>query len=464
MKTVSARIAIIEQQMGVTISDDRKKLEGFLFANLLNDIFEAGHMDVTYERFTDNIGTCDKDKYHGAYEMLFENRSDVSLFMLSNVNCDRMSPFEISRVVIDHSNDILMMRKLEQSQVRVSSLLGSTPPSIGLILFAFLITILIGILISRHVRVQRLRLRRGESTKTSTKPHLFPMLTLLVGVSMRQGLMIRSKSSIARSFFYLFCWLALMFLVFFSSDFKTDLMIKKPVETIESLEKLAASDQYRALFPIEWNLWMRFSGSDDPILKSIWMKATHGTGRPEDGTISIAGQKGKIDPFEMLQRMRQGNVFISDRNINRFLVNAYCLGYDVDNKENINEIVYQSMQSFFPSLLMGIMRKDAPVEVKNRYNFILTCFNEHGFHDFYVQNPLGILRKTTEQKNCFHRMRLETIGDGSEQDVRPIIWGNISRLVVYCSMILATAVLALAIEWTRSLILLRRQRATIGIQ
>jgi hypothetical protein len=452
MRNITARIAIMEQQMGVAISSDRKSLEGFLFANLLNDVIQAGHLDPTFQPITDNIGACDENNYYGAYKLLYENVSDASLFMPSDANCDRMSPFEAASVVIDHSNDILMLRKLitrkeQEDNTKLASLMGSTPPSIGLILFAFMITILIGILIARHVRVQLLRVERGQSTKTGSKRQLIPTLTLLLATAIRQPFMIRSKSGIARVLFYLYCWLAIMFLQYFSGDFKTDLMIKKPTETIETLQDLAGSERYRALFPLEWNLWRRFLAMEDPVMKTIWMKATRGTGKPEDGTISMTGKKNNIDPMEMLNQMREGRVFICDKNINRFLVNGFCLGYDKDNADNMTEIIHTSRLSFFPSLLMGIMRVDAPKDFKDRFNFILTCFNEHGFHDFYVKNPFGINKQSQEQKDCFRRMRRERMGDDSGQDVTPIKWGNISRLVLYSSALLIIAVISLLIEF-----------------
>ena len=256
--------------------------------------------------------------------------------------------------------------------------------------------------------------------------------------------------------FYLCCCLMLLFLVFFSSCFKTDLMIKKPVETIDTLQDLAGSSDYRALFPMEWNLWIRFRDSDDDVLKSIWNKATRETGNYKEAVISLSESKSRIDPFEMLRQLRQGRVFISGQSMNRFVVNAFCIGYDVENKANMTDIVYLSRKTFFPFLIMGIIRRESSHELKDRFNFILQSFNEHGFHDFYDKNPLGILRKTVEQKNCYQHMRLERLGDGSEQDVRPIVWPNVAQLLYDCLLLLCLSFVLLAFEC--SMLLIRRRR------
>lgn len=106
MKVIPVRLAVMEQQLGVTISQDRQHLIGFLFANLMKYLMDAGHMNVTWSSIRDNIGSCDESRYFGAYQLLYDNQSDASLFMPSDANCDRLSPFEPSKVFIDSSSNI----------------------------------------------------------------------------------------------------------------------------------------------------------------------------------------------------------------------------------------------------------------------------------------------------------------------------------------------------------------------
>ena len=174
MKVVSGRLAVMEQQLGVTISDDGKKLLGFHLANLLNDMLQAGHFNVSFSTIADNIGSCDDSGYFGAYRLLNDNESDASLFLLSDSNCDRMSPFEAGKVFIDQSSSILMIRKLEPPQVRFTNLLGGTPPLIGLIILTLMFVILAGIVIARNVRVQMLRLMKKQPLNGKTKSQSGP--------------------------------------------------------------------------------------------------------------------------------------------------------------------------------------------------------------------------------------------------------------------------------------------------
>ena len=412
MKIVSARIAIIEQQFGTSISADRKRLVGFHFANLINDIMEAGQLNLTITGANDSIGSCDHDHYFGSFRLLFANESDGSLFMPANANCDRLEPFEAGSQFMDIRSNILMLRQLTRSEKTGTSLLSNTHPSVYVLMSALMLILLTAVML-RQKMSPRKKDRRTKASSGDCRDGL-RLFWLLYGVACRQAMLIRSAVSNIRLLFLLFCLLMLLFQVFLSSFFKTDLMIKTPVTTIDTLEDLAAAKQFRATFPREWNLWTIFRDSKEPALKAIWSRATHGTGDPKVATIVMTNAGKTISPYELIAPMKEGRVYICPDRVNRFMVDAFCIGYTPE----ATEIVYLSRRSFFSILMMAIYRKDTDPVIKERFNFILTSFNEHGFHDFYLKNPLGILRKTLEQRACYQRMEIETIGDGSEEEFR----------------------------------------------
>lgn len=442
MKTVTARFAVLDQYLSTQISADGHRLVGFHFASVFNDIMDGGHMNLTLTSISNDIGSCNDTSYSGAYSVLYNNKSDVSLFMASNSACDRMSPFEAGFLFMDWPSSILMMKDLiPKSRTSSPSLLTTAPLSIFLLLVT--LSFLIHQCITRLRSPQRtLRiLYRFVSMRKRRRNPGYKMFWLMVAVTFRQSRLLRARSCRIRFLFILFCWMIMTSSIFWSSFFKTSLVIKQPVEHIENLIDLARSDRYTGLFLKEWNLYRWFSVVKDPVMENVWRKATGNTGSTSAALLS------RVDMYGAMQRLGKGRVLLSPVTINTFLRDAYCYVYD--EAEEISSIIHISKTSFFPFLSMAIFRRGAAQEIKDRINWIFMNYNEHGLHDFYKKNPLGILRKTPVQRTCYQKMESEEREQGSEEFVSPIIRDNLTGLAYSCIISMAIASLVLLIEALR---------------
>lgn len=452
MKTVLARFAFLEQNIAIRISGDGRRLVGFHFANVFNDIMDGGRMNLTISRIPNDIGSCNETSYTGPYEALYKNQSDVSFFLPSNSACDRMSAFEAGFPFMDTPSDIFMLKDLlPKSRSHTRSLVRNVPLIIMVIILLLSLVVHRCLIWFRNMDISRRILLKSKAKKffylrSRPRHQGYKILWLMLAVSCRQSRLLRSRSCRSRLMFLAYCWMMMMFLIFMSSFFKTSLIVKQSVEHIETLEDLAQSERYSALFLKEWHLHHWIEPSNNPILRLIWSKATNNTKNISAALVdSSSGSSRLPDVYGTMQQLKRGRTLLSAVNVNRFLRDAYCYVYEP--AEERSTIVHTSRTSFLPFLSMAIFRRGAPQEIKDRINWIFMNYNEHGLHDFYKKNPLGLLRKTSIQRECYRRIEEEEQDEKkSEEIVHSITLQNLTELNFWCIKIIALAFVILLIE------------------
>ena len=431
------------------LTRDRKHLEGLLFASLWNDLMDATGMNVTYVPET-SLGSCSQSDggFDGVLYSIHSNLSDWSFIMLSELGCPLVDEFSFGPVYGESSNTIVhTQRRRNGADSRTAQLdiITDLPYSraarvidcsINLALFCLLIA-------SHHlsrwffVSVHRLLKPLSRPVSTSIFQRTLTAAGYMTQVFTRQPINAPSR----RVSFYLVSFLLILhsFLVsvIYFSIFKTNLFQPQAAVRLDTLQDLAQSAHpaYKAVFPSQFNTWQRFARSEHEPMKSIWERAS----RDSKPFINFAHN----DLVKTYQSFHEQHLAVITMFANsRFLIDAYCLIHE----SNLYPYqLYQSKDSFLGTLNGVIMRKQLEPSTKRFISRIFLRVGQHGFQDYYIKNPQGILRKTPEQLKCYRELE-EDRNAKTEDRVHDLSLENFSTLLLLSAFILTLAFVALLAE------------------
>lgn len=441
-------------QYGVNqLTRDRKHLEGLFFASLWNDLMDATGMNVTYVPET-TLGSCSPsgDGYDGVLHSIHSNLSDWSFIMLSELACPLVDEFSFGPVYGESSNKIVhtqkrrtRMDKLEDPLDIITDLSYERTARvvdclINLTLFCLLVA---SLHLSRWFFESAHRILRPYSRKVNTSMYLrlLQVASYLAQVFTRQSFSPRGRCISLYLISYILMVHSFLVSVIYFSIFKTDLFQPQATVRLNTLQDLAESDRpaFKAIFPSQFNTWQRFARSQHEPYKSIWERAT----ADSQPLVDFAGS----DLLKTFASFHEKHLAVITMFANsRFLIDAYCLMHE----SNLYPFqLYQSADSFLGTFNGIIMRKMLDSHSKRFISLIFLRIGQHGFQDYYIKNPQGLLRKTPEQLKCYRELEEERNAK-TEDRVHELSLRNFTTLLWVSVFIVTLAFATLLIEhcWT----------------
>lgn len=385
MKFVSGRQAFMDMA-GIRSCGDQL-LGGFL-ANDINDRFHRFKINVTYVK-SEAIGHCQDGSYSGSYAKIHANESDWFETSLTNPDCDLL-PGKFGPFLSAFENSIFYLRENDNSTAKPLTMLKAATPDVYIIFV--LAVILIQQLLSRTRGLKSKKRWKRRVNEFGIWRCLFLMLALFSRQLSDQIHRLRSMGR--RQLFLAYIFLSFFVFTFFMNFYGTSLIIREPVETLDSLEELANSKNHTASFPEAFNLWQKFERSTEFPLQTIWQRTMKKVNN-DKSKILLSLMHIRID-----QLIDSHTVNILIRPMAKYLLKYFCRelrGWEPFDK--YTALIGRRVE-VEPEQLILVTRTDIDPDLRDRLHKLYVSYSELGYDIFFQEYSYILKDEEVDVTKC----------------------------------------------------------------